>query len=99
MSDDREYEDLEALLKAPGWLRYKHALEKQWRDEYDAYVNKAAADADDAMAMSKLRQIIAARKAILAALEYPAERLRSIEAAAKTRALDTTIPLSRRGSL
>lgn len=99
MSDDKEYEDLEALLKAPGWLRFYNAMTKQWREEYDMHVNKAANVTDDALALSQLRQVVAAKKAVLAAIEYPKERLRQIDQAAASRVKDVAVPWGRRGAL
>lgn len=97
MSDDKEYEDLEALLKAPGWLRYVNAIQKEWTGRYDDYVGAAVSGEKDAL--TELLKLSAARKAVLAAIRYPDERLRQLSEAARARTLDALPPLSRRGTL
>ena len=99
MSDDREREDLEALLKAPGWLRFVNAQRKTWEEEFSKFVRQATNDTNDAAALTKLRQVIVARDAVLAALTYPDERLRGLTDMEHARVLSTNVPLSRRGSL
>lgn len=99
MSDDREREDLEALTKAPGWLRFKLAQEKHWEAEFANFVRIAVGDSSDAVALMKLRQVIVAKDAVLKALTYPEERLRQLQDAAVTYALQQHGSLSRRGTL
>lgn len=99
MSDDREYEDLEALTKAPGWLRFKLAQEKHWEAEFGNFVRIAVNDPNDAGALMKLRQIVTAKDAVLGALKYPDERMRQLKEAADHRTLEQFGSLSRRGTL
>lgn len=99
MSDDREYEDLEALTKAPGWLRFKLAQEKHWEAEFGNFVRIAVGDSNDAAALLKLRQVIVAKDAVLKALTYPDERMRQLQGAADNRTLEQFGSLSRRGTL
>lgn len=97
MSDDREKEDLDALTKAPGWLRFVNEMRSQWVGRYDDYVTAAVNGNKDAV--TELLKLTAARTAVMAALRYPEERLRQLEDAAKSRTLDLQPPLSRRGTL
>jgi hypothetical protein len=97
MSNTQEYEDLDALLKAPGWLRVVHAIKEEWVGKFDQYVTAAVNGNKDAM--TELMKLTAARTAVLAALQYPEQRLRQLDAAAATREAEVRIPLSRRGTL
>lgn len=97
MAEDKEREDLDALLKAPGWLRFVNEMQKQWTGRYDDYVAKAINGERDAL--QELLKLTAARTAVLAAIKYPQERLRQIDDAASARTLEMAIPLSRRGGL
>ena len=83
MSDDKEREDLDALMKAPGWLRLKNAVEKEWVGRFDDYVTAAVSGQRDAV--QELVKLTAAKSAVLAALQYPQERIRQIDAAVKER--------------
>lgn len=97
MSDDKEREDLESLLQHPGWLRFKNALNQEWMGRYDTYVDAAVNGQRDAL--TELLKLSAARTAVMAATRYPETRIGQLDAAAKARALDSSPPLTRRGSL
>jgi hypothetical protein len=98
MSDEREYEDLESLLKAPGWLRFANAVKKEWEGgKFDNFIGAAVLGQKDAM--TELVKLAAGREAVLAVLQYPEQRLRQLDAAARHRELETQVPLSRRGVL
>ena len=93
MSDEKD--DLENLVKSPGWLRFKEQQETYWRDTLLGAIASAANDSNDAVSIGKIRQIVAAQQAVLRSLEWPkeqAERLRQ-----KEQAVAHTPSLSRGG--
>jgi len=73
MSDEKE--DLENLVKSPGWLRFEAAQRDYWQKALSTEIGAVAADRDDTLALQKIRQIIAAQRAVEAALAYPKERI------------------------
>lgn len=89
MSDDKELEDLDALTKAPGWLRYRNALMQEWTGKYDDYVTLALNGKGDAL--NELIRLAAGRTAVLAALSYPETRIRQLQEAGKQRTLETVM--------
>ena len=92
-----EHDDLENLLKSPGWLRLGEQARTTWTEQMAHYVTQATGDADDTMALNKLRQVVAAKTAVERLLAWPAERLRHLaDITAQERAAPT---LSRRGGL
>lgn len=70
-----EKDDLEQLLKSAGWLRYEQHLKDYWQRELSTHIAAAADDREDAFAIQKIRQVIAAQKAVQQALAWPKERL------------------------
>lgn len=92
-----ELDDLQNLIKSPGWLRVKAFGEGEWSDNITRHIGQAADDRDDVMALQKLRQVLAAQKAILRLLAWPEERIQALEQqTARERAPMTQ---SRRGTL
>ena len=89
MSDDKELEDLDALTKAPGWLRFKNAVTQEWTGKYDDYVTMALTGRGDAL--NELIRLASGRKAVLAALSYPETRIRQLQEAGRQRTLETTL--------
>lgn len=88
MSDDKEREDLDALTRAPGWLRFRNALLKEWESgRFDDYVQAAVLGSRDVT--QEMVKLASARAAILAALKYPEERIRQLDTAAKERTLES----------
>lgn len=93
MSDERD--DLQNLLKDPGWLRFAQAQESYWKDALLTAIAGAANDRDDAVALGKIRQIVAAQQAVLRCLAWPAERVRALTE--QDRQADRVPSLSRGG--
>ena len=92
-----EHEDLTNLLKSPGWLRVGEYARVHITEHLTQHIASAANDRDDVMALNKLRQVIAAQKAIEQLLAWPAERIAKLEeATARAQAVPS---LSRRGGL
>lgn len=92
-----EHDALTNLLKSPGWLYVGEYARKHWTDNIVQHVALASNDRDDVTALNKLRQIIAAQKAVEALLAWPAERIAKLE---QTVAVERApVSLSRRGGL
>ena len=99
MADPNEYTDLEQFLKSAGWLRYEKAIRDHWQAQLSAHLALAAGDRDDQVAIAKIRQVIAAQKAIEMALAWPTERLQALKRQTEAQAVslsrggyDTTTP-------
>lgn len=92
-----EQDDLENLLKSPGWLRLHAYVKETWGEQITQYVTQATSDSDDIMALNKLRQVVAAKNAVERLLAWPAERLRHL--GDETARSQAPVSLSRRGGL
>ena len=92
---DTEREDLAALLTSPGWQRYVQWAKADLAANMAQHTEKAANDTDDLAALNKLRQVIAAKRAVEIALGYPESRLK--ELTYKAAGEDRTPSLSRGG--
>lgn len=99
MNQPNEFEDLQALLQSPGWLRFARHAETEWGEKLQDKLTRAVGDTDDAQALAKLRQVMVAKTAIETLLRWPKERLSQLEQASNTREREQTVTLSRRGSL
>lgn len=97
MSDQNEREHLDDLLRHPGWALLERHFRGYWHEQLEQQLAAAVNDVNDSLAAGKMRQVIAAKRAVASLLEWPAERLRQVEAAAKARA--PLIEESRRGTL
>jgi len=103
VTDERE--DLDALINSPGWQRFKQRVELEWGTSEGGgsrFVTQtmAIAKEDDATALPKMRQIIAAQREIQAAMRWPGERLDTLKRT-ETKPDSDAAPLtqSRRGGL
>ena len=74
MSELRD--DLENLVASPGWKWLEQRVKDHWTDHLASHVESAAADTDDALALSKLRQVVASHKAVRQVMNWPTEELR-----------------------
>ena len=74
-----EKEDLEALQTHPGWLRLANYQRDYWSAQLSDLVAQAANDRDDAQALNKLRQCVAAKRATENLIAWPKERLSAME--------------------
>lgn len=92
-----EHEDFEALLIHPGYLRLVEFARKNWKDGLDRHIAIAADERDDKIAVDKIRQVVAATKAVEHLLAYPGERLKDLDA--KKQAEHAPPSMSRRGGL
>ena len=92
---DTEREDLAALVTSPGWQRVTAWVRADLAANMAQHTERAANDTDDVAALNKLRQVIAAKRAVEIAIGYPDARLK--ELAAKAAGEDRTPSLSRGG--
>ena len=99
MTHPNEHEDLDALLKSQGWLRFAQHAESEWIAKLEDKLKMAVSDTDDAQALAKLRQVMVAKDAIQRLLRWPHDRLAQIQQASENRERAEAIPLSRRGRL
>lgn len=95
MTDEKQ--DLDNLLKHPGWLRITNYATKEIESRLNAALANAANTTEDALAISLVRQCVAVRQAITAFLEWPEARLKVLVAAETQRSAPGQ--LSRRGDL
>lgn len=76
---DNELEDYKNLITHPGWLRLVNAEREYWNEHLGDHLARCADDRDEATALNKLRQVIAAKQAVERFIAKPAERLRILE--------------------
>lgn len=95
--DPNEREHYEALIQSPGWLLLTAWAKDEFRQQLSTLVALAVKDSNDAAALTKLRQVVAAKEAVELVLEYPAKRAKELRAEAEAR-LRPALP-GRRGSL
>lgn len=76
MTDEKA--DLDQLLTSAGWLRFETTQTAFWQGQLSDLLAAAAGDRDDAIALGRLRQVIAAQRAVLQALAWPRERLKQL---------------------
>lgn len=68
--------DLDDLVKHPGWLRIVQIEQDWWAMTIDSQLRACANETDDAMALNKMRQLIAAKQAVQRFIDRPKELLR-----------------------
>lgn len=98
MSTERE--DLEDLIRHPGWLQVCHENRIFWVEQIADRLRSAVNDTDDAMALSKMRQLIAAKDAVERFMTWPKEKLMTMARQANVEvSVEDSFAHSRRGSL
>lgn len=94
MSDDAERADWLDLVQSPGWDRLVQRAKAEWDGPaFVGLVDSLVDKPDDATALSKLRQMMAAKRAVERLINFPRERLGYLDRT------DTPREASRRGSL
>lgn len=95
MTDEKQ--DLDNLVKHPGWLRVVEHATKDIAARIKTAQANAANETNDIAALNKLRQCLAAEQALESFVAWPGTRLKALIASEEQR---STVPqLSRRGSL
>lgn len=64
----------------PGWLSLKQWATGEWQAQINQHIEITTADTDDVQALSRLRQIVAAKRAVELVLTYPERRLTQMQA-------------------
>jgi len=84
------------LLDSPGWTRLVDRVRAEWDGPaFVRQVEQLADNPSDPIALAKLRQLLAAKRAVMTLVGMPAEQL----AKAKRVAVDPYMSDSRRGAL
>ena len=102
--ENTELEDLDQLVNSAGWRRFADYIASEWgTDEgggqrFKQNAKNAADNIEDAMALSKLRQIMAAQREIHRLLAWVDERVAYLKKTQLAPDSDAT-PMSRRGGL
>jgi len=79
-SDRSELVEWRELLDSPGWTRLAQHVHAEWQGPaFAARVEDLANRPDDAAALSQLRQMLAAKRAIERLLKTPAEQVARLE--------------------
>lgn len=93
----QEREEWRELVASPGWARFVGRVHEEWNGLMYAKHTEALADRpDDTDALNKLRQLVAAKRAVEKILDIPGEQI------AKLTRIETGQPVelfSRRGPL
>jgi len=71
-------DDLESLIKSPGWHWLEQQVKAYWANQLDNHVASAANETDDAIALAKLRQVVASHKAVRQVMTWPQEELKRL---------------------
>lgn len=104
--DSNAREDLDALVKSPGWLRFLAHVEQEWGTRtkgggahFTSAARHAADQTDDQRALSHLRQICVAQKEIHTVIQWVYDALKGEEKAERELATAGPTDYSRRGGL
>ena len=81
---DNEREDWDNLLKSSGFQRLQQWASREWGEQIAQLMSGAVNDTNDTVALSKMRQVIAAKKAVDLVLGRPKERLMELERQGQT---------------
>lgn len=74
---DTDYKgDIEDLVKSAGWLALRNWAQKEWAAQVLMHTENAANTSDDMSALNKLRQVLAAKKAVDLVLGWPDSELK-----------------------
>lgn len=84
---------IEALIDLqthPGWQLYREAVLAEVTSEFEEHITRALDVPDPTVALDRMRQVAAVRKAALRWLKWPAERLATLTQQAETQQRTTT---------
>jgi hypothetical protein len=89
-----ERDDLDALLKTPGWLRLLERARKDWTEGYPAKIKLAITKAQQERSdvSAAVAAVDAASDAVNAVLSWPADRVKQL-----TAMREPAIPMARGG--
>jgi hypothetical protein len=99
-TDDTERHDWTDLVQSPGWTRLVTAAKHEWEGQaFVRQVETLTDRPDDLAALSKLRQMMAAKRAIERLLNVPRERLSQLDRMPTLTGQDLAANQNRRGRL
>lgn len=81
MSTDTPKADIEALtdlIQSRGWLVFKDLVMAEIANDFEEHITRALDVPDQAVALDRMRQVAAVRKAGLRWLKLPGERLKTL---------------------
>lgn len=81
MSTDTPNADIEALndmIQSRGWLLFKDLVMAEIASDFEEHITRALDVPDQAVALDRMRQVAAVRKAGLRWLKLPTERLKTL---------------------
>ncbi len=97
MADDQALTDWQELRSSPGWSRLLAKVAEEWEGPvFTRNVEQLADNPTDATALSKLRQMMAAKRAVQALVKFPSEEIRRLKGLPVQ---DPDAPANRRGRL
>ena len=79
MTTDDEQEIWTDLLASKGWARLVQWAQTEWTQQKERAIAMAANETADVLAMSTLRQVLAADRAVQLVLNHPRERLKGLQ--------------------
>ena len=100
MTDEREQEDLDNLVKSPGWQRVVAQARLEWVTSYPVKIKQAIAQARQAHESSDaaVQAVDAANDAINALVSWPQSRLNALKGFSEAIVRQASDP-ARRGGL
>jgi hypothetical protein len=94
-TEQREWQD---LLQTPGWVRLVAHARAEWDGPaFVAQVEQLADNPEDPVALSKLRQLLAAKRAVMRLVQTPEEQVAKLKRGTMPTFQD--VAQSRRGRL
>lgn len=90
-----ELQELETLVRSDGWTRLVEFANRDLAIKLTDATEQAADNPDDTLALGKLRQVIASKRAVRLLLDWPVTRIAQL----KAKLVTTTTDYSRRGDL
>lgn len=73
-----QIEALKDLVQSKGWLLYRQCVLDEIAGDFENQITKALDNTDSALALDRMRQVAAVRKAGLRWLKLPSERLKTL---------------------
>lgn len=77
--DNTELREWEHLIDSPGWARLVAHAKTKWDGPAFASLVESVADRGDAEALSKMRQVLAAKRAVEGLIGTPVEQIEKIK--------------------
>lgn len=95
-----ELEDLDALIKSPGWVRFVAYVNGEWGSDgvlFQNAITAAANVADDPIATAKLRQVLVTQREVKKLIAWLPARIAQLRATALSPGSDAVATQARGG--